>query len=58
MKKVKHTLGDGTVEWVYEDKFDGCIYGFDCEHWTLQDAIRSFDRQVQAYKEFNKSIEQ
>lgn len=56
MKKVRHMLGDGTIEWYYEEMFDGVTIGFNCNSWTLQDAVRSFDKQVQDYKENNKSI--
>lgn len=54
MKKVKHTLGDGTVEYVWEETFDGLTIGFNCKNWTLQDAVRAFDNQVRDYKESNR----
>ena len=46
MKKVKHTLGDGTVEWVWEKKFDGCVYGFNCRMWTKEQAKKDFKEQI------------
>lgn len=58
MKKVRHMLGDGTIEWYYEEMFDGMTIGFNCANWTLQDAVRAFDKQVRDYKENNKSIKQ
>lgn len=62
MKKVKHTLGDGTEHWVWEDKFDGVTFGFDCSAWTKEDAIKSFKYQVLTHiennKRFKRSIKQ
>lgn len=46
MKKVKHTLGDGTVEFIWEQEFDGCVYGFNCDKWTEKQAEADFKRQT------------
>jgi hypothetical protein len=46
MRKVKHTLGDGTVEWNYEETFDGCTYGFNCDKWTKKQAEADFKKQT------------
>jgi hypothetical protein len=46
MRKVKHTLGDGTVEWAWEQEFDGCVYGFGCDKWTKEQAELDFKKQT------------
>ena len=50
MKKQTEHHSDGTITDYWQDEYDNCMYGYDCDRYSFQDAVRQFYNDIRLYK--------
>lgn len=54
MKKYTEHHCDGTSAEYWTDNYDGCSYGYACNKYSLQDAVRQFYMDIRLYLQEKK----
>jgi hypothetical protein len=57
MEKYIDHQADGEELEYWQDIYDGCIYGYGCTRYTLQEAVRQFNKDIQMYHYNNSEYE-